>query len=71
MIRLECSHDVFHALGDARGKWDGRARRVHTLPAGGKDLKVVRLSIPKSVRVFVNKYVTWTTKPTGCTWRTK
>ena len=71
VIRLECRHDVFHSLGDARGEWYvERANFLTNIAKGCKDPNVVMISSPKSVRVFAKKYVTWTTKPTGCIRRT-
>ena len=30
MIRVGCRYDVFHAVGDARGRWDGERARFFT-----------------------------------------
>ena len=68
MVRLECRHDVFHVLGDARGRRDGE-RTAHILPDGWKDPNVERIRIPRSAKVFGNRLATQATHPPRCTWR--
>ena len=74
MIRLECRHDVFHALGDARDWRDGGRvsffiNSAHILPDEWKDPNVVRVWSWRSARVFGNMLATEATHPPSCTWR--
>ena len=61
MTRMECRHDVFHALGDVRDRRDGARVSVLTNRpriAGWKGPNVERIWIPRSAKVFGDRLAT-------------